>query len=124
MNKRIKRMATLLIILLLLALFIVPRTYLNKVCTEISALSASARQAVRLNGDPAPELARMKRAYDRSAPKLRLFLNHSSVDALGVAIVACTPLTEPEALLSALNEVEAAATHLKNIESLTPDSLF
>lgn len=124
MHKRVQRIATVAILLLLLFLFLVPRTYLDGVCDAITLTAAAARRALAVGGDPADELVRMRQTYERSAGTLRLFLDHGSVDALGMAIVACQPLTEPETLLSMLGEVEAAAAHLKSIESLSTDSIF
>ena len=124
MHRRVRRTATILILLMLAALFTVPRAYLDGVCKEILSASMEARVIAQSGDDPGGTLQNMQAVFEQSAPKLRLFLDHGAVDALGAAIVMSVPLTEPEALLSALNEVEAAAGHLKNIESLSPDSIF
>ena len=124
MDKKTKRIANVVVAAALLMLFILPRSYLDGVCGQILQTSREARQAVLENGDPGPVLTGMEGIYERHAPKLRLFLDHGSVDELGMAIVACTPLSDREALFSALNEVEAAVEHLKSIETLSTDSLF
>lgn len=124
MYKRIRRIVTYGIIVMLIALFAVSGGYLNRICKELLASSAGAAQAVMLDGDPAPHLARIKQIYEKSAPKLRLFLDHGAVDAVGAAVATCVPLREPDALLSALSVLDAAVKHAKNIEALSADSLF
>lgn len=124
MHKRIKRIALIVILLLLAALFIFPRMYLNDVCDEMLLLSSAARSAVLQNEVPTTELARMSSKFADVSSKLRLFLGHASVDALGVAITSCEPLTDADSLLSGLNQVEAAVEHLVGVESLSPDNIF
>ncbi len=124
MEKTIRRAANVVVAAILILLFVVPGNYLNDVCGQIVQIGDGVRQTIQNNGDPEEALVQMEQVYVRNAPKLRMFLDHASVDALGVAIVACTPLTDHEAILSALNEVEAAVEHLKNIEALSTDSIF
>lgn len=124
MTKRVKRLATLIIVLLLLALFTLPRAYLARVCKQMLASSTAAAQAAQLDGDPAPHLARLKELYEKSAPTLRLFLDHATVDAVGAAIATCAPLRDQDELLSTLSVLNAAIRHAQSIETLSAESIF
>lgn len=124
MDKRVRRVVTVCILLLLVMLFTLPNLYLTRVCREMTAQTAAAEAALSVGGDPAPALLRLSLLYERHDAPLKLFMDHVSVDAVGAAIAACTPLSEPDALIAALHTVNAALSHLGDIESLTPESLL
>ncbi len=124
MERTVRSMVNAAFIGLLLFLFIVPPRYVNKVCGQMTALTAAAAERAIAGEDARDELGQLNRLYEQTAPVLRLFLDHTGVDEVGAAIRVCEPLTEPEALLSALNAVNAAAEHLMHIESFGPDSVL
>ena len=124
MAKRAKRAFVSVVIILLLLLFTLPHRYLDRVCREMSALTAQAEAACMAGGDAGPMLTRLQKSYEAHSGRLKLFLDHVSVDAVGAAIAACTPQSEPETLISELRTVSAALSHLRGIESFTAESLF
>ncbi len=116
MYKKTKRVCLALIFALLIFLFVVPRLYLGRLCGELLTLNEAARAAVYAGGDARTYLLLMDKRYQESAPVLRLYLNHTSVDETAVAIAACAPLTEREALLAGLSTIEILLEHLNGIE--------
>lgn len=124
MYRRGRRVATLLIITLLLLLFLVPRAYLRRTGELVAWHSARARADAAAGKSAADALTALAAAYDARAPVLKLFLSHTAVDAPAAAIAAALPLTEREALLSALNTVDAAVAHLLSIESFCAENLL
>ncbi len=124
MHNCIKRVFLAFFVLLLLFLFIVPGAYLGRVCDEWDGLVLSASAAVRAGGDPTPFLRDLARGYEKNSLKLKLFLDHDAVDAVGECIGICAPLTEQAALLSALNAVSVTAEHLRGLESFRLTDIF
>lgn len=124
MKKTIKRCIDIALAFLLIFLFTVPRIWLNGVCTEMTEQTQMASAALRTGSDHTPYLRELERLFERSAPKMRLFLDHGAVDEVGAAIGVCVPYATSQDLLSALNAVSAAITHLGNIESFQWDSIF
>ena len=124
MHKRTQKAITLGFIIILLLLFTLPRCYLTRVCREMTALTAEAEAKAISGLDTGDVLLRLQCVYRENSGKLKLFLDHVSVDAAGAAIAACTPLSEPDALVPALHTVNAALQHLLGIESLTVENLF
>ena len=124
MHKRTQEIITIGIVLLLLLLFTLPRRYLTRVCREMTALTAQAEMEAVAQRDAGDALLRLALVYQESSGKLKLFLDHVSVDAVGAAIAACVPQSEPDALVAGLRTVNAAVAHLLGIESLTAENLF
>ena len=113
-----------LLLLILILACTLPRLWLNRVCDDLSETAQLASAAIRAEADPGPYLAELERVYERAAPKLQLFLDHAAVDEVGAAVGVCAPLTGREAILSALNAVQAAVAHLRSIESLSLGNIF
>lgn len=119
MYKRVKRIATLALILILIVLFTVPRRYLARVTDDMLSLSAQAATSARANdGKTAQYLAEMELLFDSAEPKLQLFMHHGAVDEVTAALGACQPLLPHADLLSALNVLNAALSHLAGLERL------
>ena len=116
MYKKTKRVCAGIILALLVFLFIAPRVYLTRLCDELLALNDAAIEAVRDDRRAGAYLERMYERFDKSAPVLRLYLNHASVDETAAAIAACVPLTDRETLLSGLSTIEILLEHLEGIE--------
>ncbi len=124
MTKRTQRAFTAIIIVFLLVLFTLPGVCLRNAVSEMLTVTAEAEAAALSGGDPSLALVRLQRLYERHSVFWKMFLDHVSVDAAGAAIEACTPLSEPDALVSALHTVNAALRHLLGIEKLTASSLL
>lgn len=116
MYRKAKRICAGIILALLLFLFIAPRVYLTRLCDELLALNDAAIAAARAGGHAETYLERMDARFEESAPVLRLYLNHTSVDETAAAIAACVPITDREALLSGLSTIEILLEHLRGIE--------
>lgn len=124
MVKRTQRIFTLCTAAFLLFVFTMPGVYLRRVADSMSAAILEAEAETASGGDPARALVRLSSLYTRHSDTLKMFLDHVSVDAVGAAIAACTPLSEPDTLLASLSTTRAALSHLLGIESLTPESLL
>ncbi len=120
----VKWTSTIVVCGFLLFLFIVPRLYVSRLCGRLSALSAQAAACALSEQDAGESLVEMERTFEVCAPKLRLFIDHASVDAVGACLAACQPLTEREALLAALNELDVALLHLSGIEGFALANLL
>ena len=122
--KTVKYSIDLALFFLLIFLFTVPRIWLTGVCETLSEQVQLASAAIRAEEDHTPYVVELERIFERTAPTMRLFMDHTSVDALGTAIGVCAPYDQTNDLLSSLNAVSAAVTHLKNIEAFAWDCIF
>ena len=120
MFNKVKRVMTVLFILLLGFLFTVPRLYLNACCDELEGYARQAMQAEY----PGEALHALEAAYERQSGMLRLFLNHAAVDAIGAAVAAAVPLRETEAKESALSALLSAICALRRVEGISVGGLF
>ncbi|MEG1524832.1 MAG: hypothetical protein RRZ24_06330 [Clostridia bacterium] len=119
-----KRIINLCLAAFLLFTMTVPRLWLTRICADMTEQAQLASAAIRTGGDHTPYLRELEHIYEKTAPIMRLFLDHVAVDETGAAIGVCVPNTEIAALLSALNAVNAAITHLNNMEAFRWDSIF
>lgn len=111
-----KKIATVLILCLLLYLFTVPSIFLTRVVDELQLQAGAARRAVESDEDPGPHFEAMVALMDDSADRFRLFLDHDLVDETLVAVHALSPMTDPEHLFSDLEALEILLDHLKDAE--------
>lgn len=124
MHKRTQNIVTLVFVIALLLLFTLPRRYLFRVCRELTTLAAQAEAEVVSGGDATDALLLLLGTYQESSGKLKLFLDHVSVDAVGAAVAVCTPEAAPEDIVAGLHTLNAAVMHLRGIESLSAENLF
>lgn len=123
-EKRVRRVLNLLLIALLIALFTLPRAWLNRTGDAMITAANRVIAATENGGDTAGAIERIERLYAENAPRMRLFLNHSDVDTLGTAIAVLSAGDEPETVCGAANTLIGAVLHLKGIETVCLDSIF
>lgn len=124
MFNRVRRIANVLLALLLLFLFIVPGLYLKKSASLMAEHAEDARSATLAGEPPDTALRELYGVCKARAPVLRLFLPHAHVDALECAAAALLPLRDAETLLSALSAFAAALSQLTAIETVCFSALF
>lgn len=120
MFNKVRRVMNAIFILLLLFLLTLPRVYLSDFCDGMLEKCLAAERAE----DPGEALFGMRLLYEKNSPVLRLFLDHTAVDAVGAGVAAAVPLRDREALYSALSAIRSALDSLRRVESGGVAGLF
>lgn len=123
---RIRRAANIIIIALLLFLFFVPELYLSRTADALTEQLTLAEQAAERDDIPAAQAAllELKTRSDHTVPPLKLFMDHTGVDALILAIAAAQPMEEREDILSATAGIRAGIEQLREIECFSFKTLL
>jgi hypothetical protein len=118
----IKRIANIVSLALLIALFIFPCRFLTKSTDAITALAETTLDAV-LHDDWNTALENMQLMHDKldkDRATLHLFLHHEAVEGLEAAVAGCLRLVQVQDKPQTVMELEfiiTRAEHLKSIEN-------
>lgn len=123
---RVRRAANIVIVALLLFLFFVPELYLSRTADALTEQLTLAEQAAERDDIPAAQTAllELKTRSDHAVPPLKLFMDHTGVDALILAIAAAQPMEEREDILSATAGIRAGIEQLREIECFSFKTLL
>jgi|GEM_PF-7018822 len=124
-----KRIANIVSVLILAALFIFPSRFLRTFSDEIVALAEQTVDLVhREDWDTAEDnLEELNRKFRLSKETLQFFLDHDSVEQMDADMRACLQLIHAKDTPQTLMELEfiiAKARYLKNIEAFNWSTLM
>ena len=125
----VRRIFTVCACILLILLFLLPIRYLNDTAEGMRRLIEKARDALNADDfDSAGQtVAALTGLYDQRGEKLKLFLNHSAVDAAELCFdiaAEAVAVQDKDSALYALTEGACALNYLLSIETFTPDSIL
>lgn len=120
----VKRSVSLVLAALLIFLFTVPAGYLNQLVGALDADCRNALLSIEVGDDPKPYLIAVRDRFDKSANKLRLFLDHTVVDTVAASIHAIVPLEDGADQKSAIEALRTELIQMADIERLDLYTLF
>ena len=115
---RVRRVANIVVIALLIFLFIVPSLYLSRVTDQLLAAALEAERAAQADDLPAARAAleALAEAAGARLPQCKLFMDHATVDALLAAAESARFVTELEDILVSAAAIRTGVAELRQIE--------
>ena len=115
---RVRRVANIVVIALLIFLFIVPSLYLSRVTDQLLAAALEAERAAQADDLPAARAAleALAEAAGARLPQCKLFMDHATVDALLAAAESARFVTEQEDILVSAAAIRTCVAELRQIE--------
>ncbi len=115
---RVRRVANIVVIALLIFLFIVPSLYLSRVTDQLLAAALEAERAAQADDLPAARAAleALAEAAGARLPQCKLFMDHATVDALLAAAESARFVTEQEDILVSAAAIRTGVAELRQIE--------
>lgn len=115
---RVRRVANIVVIALLIFLFIVPSLYLSRVTDQLLAAALEAECAAQADDLPAARAALevLAEAAGARLPQCKLFMDHATVDALLAAAESARFVTEREDILVSAAAIRTGVAELRQIE--------
>lgn len=115
---RVRRVANIVVIALLIFLFIVPSLYLSRVTDQLLAAALEAERAAQADDLPAARavLEALAEVAGARLPQCKLFMDHATVDALLAAAESARFVTEREDILVSAAAIRTGVAELRQIE--------
>lgn len=125
----VQRCATILIIIALILLFIFPQRFVNQSCRDMICLIDYALDYLQAGDIHSASVvcSQLVALYRLDAPRLKRFINHSAINAIGLCLEPALRLAELEdriACSEKLSEAKQAIMHISEIERFEWNTLL